>query len=198
VIASTLAGFLTSLVLITAIGAQNAFLLRQGLRRVHVVPVVVTFAVSDAVLIAVGIAGLGAAVEHRPAVLHAMRWAGVAFLAGYAVVAARRALRPGALTASDGRTTTLRATLLMCLGFTYLNPHVYLDTVLLLGAVAHQHAYRWLFGAGAALASIVWFTGLGVGARRLAPLLARPAAWRVLDGLIAAVMAGLAAILAFG
>ena len=188
---SLLAGFAASLVLIVAIGAQNAFVLRQGLRREHVLPVVVVCAVSDLALITAGIAGLGAVVAARPAAVTVIRWAGAAFLLGYAVLAAKRALKPAALDPTDRAPATLRATLLTCLALTYLNPHVYLDTVLLLGSVAQQHPHRWLFGLGAAAASVVWFAGLGLGARKLAPVLARPAAWRVLDGSIALVMAGL-------
>ncbi|MEV4703848.1 LysE/ArgO family amino acid transporter [Actinoplanes sp. NPDC049316] len=192
---SALAGFAASVVLIVAIGAQNAFVLRQGLRREHVLPVVVVCAVSDLALITAGIAGLGAVVAARPVAVTVIRWAGAAFLLAYAVTAAKRALRPATLSPTGRGPATLRATLLTCLALTYLNPHVYLDTVLLLGAVAQQHPHRWFFGLGAAAASAVWFTGLGLGARRLAPVLARPAAWRVLDGLIAAVMAGLAVAL---
>ena len=189
---SVLAGFAASVALIVAIGAQNAFVLRQGLRREHVLVVVLTCALSDLALILAGIGGLGAVISARPTVVIAVRWAGAAFLLGYALLAARRALRPSALTPADRAPSTLRATLLTCLAFTYLNPHVYLDTVLLLGSIAQQHAHRWLFGLGAAAASLVWFTALGAGARRLAPILARPAAWRVLDGFIALVMAVIA------
>ena len=190
-LASALAGFAASVVLIVAIGAQNAFVLRQGLRREHVLPVVVVCAVSDLALITAGIAGLGAVVAARPAAVTVIRWAGAVFLLGYAVLAAKRAVKPAALAPTDRGPATLRATLLTCLALTYLNPHVYLDTVLLLGSVAQQHPHRWLFGLGAAAASAVWFTGLGLGARRLAPVLAKPVAWRILDGLIAAVMAAL-------
>ncbi|GAB7040267.1 MULTISPECIES: LysE/ArgO family amino acid transporter [Catenuloplanes] len=196
--ASVLAGFGFSLTLIVAIGAQNAFVLRQGLRREHVLAVVAVCAVSDAVLITAGIAGLGALLERAPAALTAVRWAGAAFLLGYAALAARRALRPGTLTPLDRPPATLRATLLACLAFTFLNPHVYLDTVVLLGTIANQDPNQWLFGTGAAAASAVWFTALGFGAVRLAPLLARPAAWRAVDALIAAVMTALAVTLLLG
>ncbi|MBQ0902893.1 LysE family transporter [Micromonospora sp. U21] len=195
---SAIAGFSISIALIVAIGAQNAFVLRQGLRREHVVPVVLTCAASDALLITAGVAGVGTLVTGRPGVLTAIRWGGATFLLCYAALAARRALRPGALLPTERPPTTLRATLLACAAFTYLNPHVYLDTVLLLGGVAQQHPHRWVFGAAAALASVVWFTALGAGAQRLAPLLARAAAWRVLDAVIAIVMAGLAAALLLG
>jgi L-lysine exporter family protein LysE/ArgO len=195
VISSALAGFAASAVLIIAIGAQNAFVLRQGLRREHVLPVVLTCAFSDLALILAGIAGLGAVITARPTAVLVVKWVGAVFLLGYAVLAAKRALKPAALTPSDRGPATLRATLLTCLAFTYLNPHVYLDTVLLLGSVAQQHAHRWIFGLGAAVASLAWFTALGAGAHRLAPILARPVAWRVLDGLIAVVMTGIAVTL---
>ena len=195
---SALAGFAASAVLIVAIGAQNAFVLRQGLRREHVLPVVLICAVSDLALILAGIAGLGAVVAARPDAVTVIRWVGAAFLLTYAVLATRRALRPAALDPAGRAPATLRATLLTCLALTYLNPHGYLDTVLLLGSVAQQHPHRWLFGLGAAAASLTWFTALGAGARRLAPLLGRPAAWRFLDGLIAVIMLGVAANLLFG
>jgi L-lysine exporter family protein LysE/ArgO len=198
VIASAVAGFFAALALIAAIGAQNAFVLRQGLRREHVVAVVSVCAASDALLIAAGIGGLGALIADRPVLLAVIKWGGAAFLFGYAILAARRAWRPGVLTPADRPPASLRATLLTCLAFTYLNPHVYLDTVLLLGAVAQQHRYQWVFGAGAMLASAVWFTALGVGARKLAPVLAKPTAWRVLDGLVAALMTAMALSLLLG
>ena len=195
---SALAGFGFSLALIVAIGAQNAFVLRQGLRREHVGAVVAICATADALLMTAGIAGLGALVAGVPVVLTAIRWGGAAFLLAYAVLAARRALRPAGLSPLDRPPAGLRATLLTCLAFTFLNPHVYLDTVVLLGAVAQQDPQRWVFGAGAAAGSVVWFAGLGLGARWLAPVLSRPGAWRVLDGLIAAVMTALAASLLLG
>ncbi|WP_076471122.1 LysE/ArgO family amino acid transporter [Micromonospora avicenniae] len=197
-LSSAAAGFSVSIALIVAIGAQNAFVLRQGLRREHVVPVVLTCAASDALLIGAGIAGVGTLVTGRPVLLTTIRWGGAAFLLCYAALAARRALRPGALVPTDRPPATLGATLLACIAFTYLNPHVYLDTVLLLGGIAQQHPHRWLFGVGATLASAVWFTALGGAAHRLAPLLARRAAWRVLDGVIATLMAGLALALLLG
>ncbi|MEG3634697.1 LysE/ArgO family amino acid transporter [Micromonospora palythoicola] len=192
---SVVAGFSLSIALIVAIGAQNAFVLRQGLRREHVVPVVLTCALSDALLIGVGIAGVGSIVAGRPVLLTAIRWGGAAFLLGYAALAARRALRPAALTPADRPPARLGPTLLACLAFTYLNPHVYLDTVLLLGGVAQQHPHRWLFGVGAASASVFWFAALGAGAYRLAPLLARRRVWQVLDGVIAVVMIAVAVAL---
>ena len=192
---SALAGFAASAALIVAIGAQNAFVLRQGLRREHVLVVVTTCALSDLMLILAGIGGLGAVVTARPDAVTAVRWVGAAFLVAYAMLAARRAMRPAALNPTERAPATLRGTLLTCLALTYLNPHVYLDTVLLLGSVAQQHPHRWIFGIGAATASLAWFTVLGAGAHRLAPLLARPAAWRMLDGLIAVVMLSVAVVL---
>jgi len=188
VLTSAFAGFAASVVLIVAIGAQNAFVLRQGLRREHVLPVVLTCALSDLALILAGIAGLGAVIAAQPTAVTVIKWVGAAFLFGYAALAAKRAVRPSGLRPTDRAPATLRATLLTCLALTYLNPHVYLDTVLLLGSVAQQHPHRWVFGIGAAAASLVWFTALGAGAHKLAPVLARPAAWRILDGLIAVVM----------
>jgi L-lysine exporter family protein LysE/ArgO len=195
---SVLAGFGFSLALIVAVGAQNAFVLRQGLRREHVLPVVAVCVAADAALMTAGIAGLGPVLSGAPAALAAARWGGAAFLLGYAVLAARRALRPVALTPLDRPPATLRATVLACLAFTFLNPHVYLDTVVLLGTLAHHDAHRWAFGTGAATASLLWFAGLGLGAGRLAPLLARPAAWRVVDAAVATVMAALGVALAAG
>ncbi|MEV4846663.1 LysE/ArgO family amino acid transporter [Micromonospora matsumotoense] len=195
---SVLAGFGFSLALIVAIGAQNAFVLRQGLRREHVLPVVAVCVAADATLMTAGIAGLGALLTGSPAVLAAVRWGGVAFLLGYAVLAARRSLRPTALTPLTRPPATRRATLLACLAFTFLNPHVYLDTVVLLGTVAHQDPNRWAFGVGAVTASLIWFAGLGLGARRLGPLLAHPAAWRVIDATIAVIMVAVAASVAVG
>ncbi len=193
-----LAGFGTGISLIAAIGAQNAFVLRQGLRREHVLAIVAICAVSDALLIAAGVAGVGALVQQLPVVLTVVSWLGVIFLVTYGMIAARRAFAPGALTADvSGPPMTLARTLAICLAFTWLNPHVYLDTVLLVGSIASGHGDgRWLFGAGAILSSLAWFVALGFGARLLRGVFARPTAWRVLDAVIAAVMVALAANLA--
>ncbi|SSC23253.1 Amino acid exporter protein, LeuE-type, partial [Klenkia terrae] len=198
--AAALAGVGLGLSLIVAIGAQNAFVLRQGLRREHVAAVVAVCAVSDVVLILAGVAGTGAVLERVPWLVTVVRVAGALFLAGYAVLAARRALRPTALAAEAGGARASRGAVLgTALALTWLNPHVYLDTVLLLGSVAGTHgADRWWFAVGACAASLLWFTGLGYGARALRPVFARPAAWRVLDGVIAVVMAALAASLLLG
>ena len=188
-----LIGFATSLSLIVAIGAQNAFVLRQGIRREHVLPVVLVCAVSDAVLISAGITGLGAFLTSRPAALTVTRFGGAAFLLAYGAFAARRAFRSRTMAASGQPPAALGPVLLTCLGFTYLNPHVYLDTVVLLGALANQHGTggRWWFGTGAVAASFTWFFALGFLARRLGPLFARPLSWRLLDGTIATVMVAL-------
>ena len=183
-------GFATSAALIVAIGAQNAFVLRQGLARAHVLPVVLVCALSDALLITLGVAGLGALVQASPVLLDVARYGGAAFLIVYGAASARRALSDHALAGGGRASTNLGAALAACLAFTYLNPHCWLDTVVLLGAVATQRpaAERASFGGGAVLASAVWFFALGYGARLLAPLFARPLAWRLLDATIALVM----------
>ncbi|MFF0697820.1 LysE/ArgO family amino acid transporter [Streptomyces tendae] len=184
------AGFGTGLSLIVAIGAQNAFVLRQGVRRDAVLAVVGICALSDAVLIALGVGGVGAVVVAWPGALTAVGWIGGAFLLCYGALAARRVFRPsGALRADGDAAGSRRRAVLTCLALTWLNPHVYLDTVFLLGSVAADRGpLRWTFGLGAAVASLVWFAALGFGARYLGRFLARPAAWRVLDGLVAATM----------
>ncbi|GGP62777.1 LysE/ArgO family amino acid transporter [Streptomyces calvus] len=194
-------GFGTGLSLIVAIGAQNAFVLRQGIRRHAVLAVVGICALSDAALIALGVGGVGAVVVAWPGALTAVGWIGGAFLLGYGALAARRVLRPGtAGLATDGEAAgSRRRAVLTCLAMTWLNPHVYLDTVFLLGSVAADHgAQRWTFGLGAVLASVCWFAALGFGARLLSRFLARPAAWRVLDGLVAATMIALGLTLIAG
>jgi len=196
-----LAGFGSGLSLIAAIGAQNAFVLRQGIRREHVLPVVVVCIASDALLILAGVAGFGALTSQAPWLLVAARLGGAAFLLVYAVFAARRALRPAALTVEEDagpvggkRRPGPQAAVLTVAALTWLNPHVYLDTVVLLGSLASAQGDpgRWLFAVGAAVASLVWFSALGFGARGLRRFFARPASWRVLDGLVAVVMAALA------
>ena len=189
-----LAGFATSLSLIVAIGAQNAFVLRQGLRREHVLPVVLTCALSDALLISGGIAGLGALLTSSPLALSIAKYGGAVFLFTYAVIAARRAVNPGVMSPADHAPAALRSVLLTCLGFTYLNPHVYLDTVVLLGSLANQRGTdgRWAYGLGAVAASFGWFFTLCFLARKLGPIFARPRAWQFLDGAIALVMTTLA------
>ena len=226
-------GLITGLSLIVAIGAQNAFVLRLGIegRNRVIVPVVLICALSDAVLILAGVLGMGALVKTAPTAMIVVRILGAAFLIGYAVFAARRALRPGALVVAEtpGRAATdteasavgssrtagaatvvsgrvgvaartgTKVAVTTALALTWLNPHVYLDTVVFLGAVASQQlpSERWWWAGGAMLGSVLWFAGLGFGARLLRPVFARPGAWRVLDASIAVVMLILGLKLAF-
>ena len=193
---SATTGFLTGLSLIVAIGAQNAFVLRQGLRREHVFAIVLFAAVSDAILIVVGIAGLGALIQSYPLALEVIRYFGAAYLIWFGVSALRRALKPGALEAELGSGISLGKALATVAALTYLNPHVYLDTVILLGGIGNQFgAERWLFAAGAATASFVWFFSLGYFAKLLSRFVSSPKFWRVLDGFIALVMFSIAVLL---
>ncbi len=192
---SLLTGLLTGLSLIIAIGAQNAYVLRQGLARQHIGVVVAICAVSDLVLIVAGVAGVGALVRSHPTLLTVLRWAGAAYLVWFGVrsiLAARKAhgLTVNVLPAKS-------SIVLTTLALTWLNPHVYLDTVLMLGNIANQHgpAGRWWFAVGACIGSIVWFTGLGYGARAASGWIGRPAVWRVLDVLIGLTMITIAVIL---
>jgi L-lysine exporter family protein LysE/ArgO len=194
-------GFAMSLVLIVAIGAQNAYVLRQGLRREHVAAVVLFCALSDALLIGLGVAGMAQALQGRPTLATMLAACGAVFLLLYGLRALRRSREPGALRASAGGSTALSraAALAQAAGFTLLNPHVYLDTVLLVGLAGAQHAgmHKAWFVAGAARASASWFAALGFGARLLAPVFARPRAWQLLDALIGVTMLALAAMLAW-
>ena len=197
-LSAALSGFLLGASLIIAIGAQNAFILRQGLLRRHVFILCLICATSDAALIALGVGGLGTLVSQAPTLITAVTIGGVLFLGAYAAVAFRRALHPAGMKASASTGGSLKAAVAACLAFTFLNPHVYLDTVVLLGSLSarFEGAGRIAYGAGAALASFVWFFGLGYGARLLEPVFAKPAAWRVLDIIIGLVMAALAVSLA--
>ena len=195
------AGFGTGLSLIVAIGAQNAFVLRQGIRRDAVLAVVGICALSDALLITLGVGGVGAVVVAWPGALTLVGWIGGGFLLCYGVLAARRVLRPASsgLRAEGEVTGSRKRAVLTCLAMTWLNPHVYLDTVFLLGSVAADRGpLRWTFGLGAVLASLCWFAALGFGARLLSRFLARPRAWRVLDGLVATTMIALGLTLVAG
>ena len=184
-----LTGLLTGLALIVAIGAQNAFLLRQGIRGEHVLPVVLTCLVSDVVAITAGVAGLGVVLERWPAVLPVAQVLGGVYLIGFGVHAAMRAWRPAGLEAGGGGVATAGRAVLLTLALTWLNPHFYLDAVLMLGTVANSFGTdRWWFLGGTLTASVLWFFGLGYGARLLRGLFARPVAWRVLDSTIAVVM----------
>jgi L-lysine exporter family protein LysE/ArgO len=200
VLDSTATGLLTGLSLIVAIGAQNAYVLRQGLAREHVGIVVAICALSDLVLIVAGVAGIGRVVEHAPWVLDVVRWLGVAFLTWYGVSSLRRARKHEALRADERTTVSRRGVAGRAIALTWLNPHVYLDTVLLLGTIANHEGPtgRWWFALGAGAGSVLWFCGLGFGARFASPLLARPRAWQVLDVLIGVVMLLIALQLATG
>lgn len=184
-----IAGFSLGFSLILAIGAQNAFVLRQGLRRAHVLPVVLTCAISDAALIVLGVTSFGWVSARFPLVAPVFVWGGAAFLVVYGALHFRDAWRGGARLEAGGEAQSLRRAILTVLALTWLNPHVYLDTVILLGSVSTEYGERaWVFGLGAALSSFVFFFSLGYGARALAPVFARPLAWRALDVLIGVVM----------
>lgn len=208
------AGFGLGLSLIIAIGAQNLFVLRQGIRREHVLVVALLCAASDAVLIVIGVSGIGMVLQAVPWLIDVVRWAGALFLVTYGVLAARRAWRPGHATLAVNENggaaasasspepagnsagvltrTRLVPVVLTCLALTWLNPHVYIDTVFLLGSIASTHGDgRWLFAAGAVTASVVWFFCLAFGARLLGRVLSTERAWRILDAIIAVVMVGL-------
>jgi L-lysine exporter family protein LysE/ArgO len=181
--------------LIVAIGAQNAFVLRQGLRREQVGAVVLFCAASDALLTSAGVLGMAQALGRSPLLARALAVAGALFLAHYGLQALRRARHPQPLTAAGpGQALSRGAALAQAAAFTLLNPHVYLDTVLLMGSIGAQHpaALQGWFIAGVSSASLIWFVLIGYGARWLAPVFARPRAWQLLDGLIGLTMAVLA------
>ncbi|HZU63703.1 MAG TPA: LysE family transporter [Novosphingobium sp.] len=193
-----LAGFALCAALIVAIGAQNLFVLRQGLLRAHVGPIVLFCIAADVALIGAGVGGVAAALRALPQLTLGLTLGGAAFLAWYGVQALQRMAAGEAVTVAAGQAQPLAGALAAVAGFTFLNPHVYLDTMLLMGAAgaAWPAPLRPLFVAGAGSASALWFVALGYGARLLAPVFARPAAWRVLDGLVGATMLALAASLA--
>jgi L-lysine exporter family protein LysE/ArgO len=200
VLDSLTAGLLTGLSLIVAIGAQNAYVLRQGLAREHVGLVVAICALSDLVLITAGVAGIGRIVEHAPWALEVVRWLGVAFLTWYGVSSLLRARKPGSLHAEERTTVSRRGVAARAFALTWLNPHVYLDTVLLLGTIANHEGPtgRWWFAGGAAVASVLWFCSLGFGARYASRFLSSARAWQVLDVLIGLTMLAIAVKLAAG
>lgn len=184
-----LTGLLTGLALIVAVGAQNAFLLRQGIRGEQVLPIVLTCLLSDVVAITAGVAGLGVVLERWPSVLPVAQVLGGLYLIAFGIHAAMRAWRPTALTTEGGASLTVGKAIVLTLALTWLNPHFYLDAVLMLGTVANSFGEdRWWFLSGTLLASLLWFFGLGYGARLLRGLFARPSAWRVLDSGIAVLM----------
>lgn len=190
-------GFLLSAALIMAIGAQNLFVLRQGLKREHVGPVILFCGSADALLIAAGVAGVGAFLTAIPQLTFFLTIGGAAFLGWYGIKALRRMAAPEAMAVASNGSISLGGAMAATAGFTFLNPHVYLDTVLLMGAAgsAQPAALRPIFVAGAVAASFTWFAALGYGARLLLPLFARPMAWRVLDAIVGITMLSLAASL---
>lgn len=192
-----LTGFLTGLSLIVAIGAQNAFVLRQGLLKKHVLPIVLICAFSDAALIVLGVLGLGSLITLLPWLLEVIRWVGVAFLVWYGSTSLRRFMKNESLKAAEAGSGTLKQTVLTVLALTYLNPHVYLDTVIFIGSIANQFQEdKWFFVMGAVTASFVWFFSLGFGAKKASVLVSKPKFWKILDIFIAAVMFSLAITLA--
>ena len=188
-------GFFASLSLILAIGAQNAFVLRQGLRREHIGVVIAICAISDALLIVLGILGLGALIISLPVLVEIFRYGGAAYLFWFGISALRRAQKPDVLEASKQKISGLRSVVITTLAITYLNPHVYIDTVILLGSIANQFADRWVFAIGAILASASWFISLGLGAKLLGKYVSKPWFWRALDLFIALVMFSIAGLL---
>jgi L-lysine exporter family protein LysE/ArgO len=197
--AAAATGAALGLGLIVAIGAQNAFVLRQGLRREHVGAIVAFCALADAALMVAGVAGLAGVLGRNPLLATVLTAGGALFLLVYGVRALQRSRHPAALLAAEGPAAiSLQSALAQTAAFTFLNPHVYLDTVLLVGSVGAQYrdGLQWWFAAGAALSSLLWFTSLGYGARLLAPVFARPRAWQWLDAVIGLVMLVLAVLLA--
>ena len=191
-------GLLTGLSLIIAIGAQNAFVIRQGLTKKHVLLVVAICAISDALLILLGVAGLGALISGLPWLLEIIRWFGVAYLTWFGIRSIRSAFKTQVLDASGVQSGSAKTVVLSVLGFTFLNPHVYLDTVILLGSIGNQFGQdKWWFALGAAVSSILWFSSIGFGARAASRFMAKPVFWKILDLVIAAVMFGIAILLAF-
>ena len=181
-------GFALGFSLILAIGAQNAFILRAGILRRHVLPLVLVCAISDAVLIVAGVAGFSALVQTYPAIVDYLRYFGAAFLVFYGLRAFLAAIRAGSAMQSGAEENDLGKSIAICLMLTWLNPHVYLDTVVLVGSLAAQSADPWVFGVGAISASFVFFLALGYGARFFAPLFQNPRAWKILDFVIALIM----------
>ena len=193
-----LPGLLTGLSLIIAIGAQNAFVIRQGLTKKHVLLVVAICAISDALLILLGVAGLGALISGLPWLLEVIRWFGVAYLTWFGIRSIRSAFKTQTLDASGAQSASAKTVVLSVLGFTFLNPHVYLDTVILLGSIGNQFGQdKWWFALGGAVASILWFSSIGFGAKAASRFMSKPVFWKVLDLVIAAVMFGIAILLAF-
>ena len=191
-------GLLTGLSLIIAIGAQNAFVIRQGLTKKHVFLVVAICAVSDALLILLGVAGLGALIAGLPWLLETIRWFGVAYLTWFGIKSLMSAFKSQSLDATGMQSASAKTVVLSVLGFTFLNPHVYLDTVILLGSIGNQFGQdKWWFALGGAVASVLWFSSIGFGAKAASRFMSKPVFWKVLDSVIAAVMFSIAIMLAF-
>jgi L-lysine exporter family protein LysE/ArgO len=191
-------GLLTGLSLIIAIGAQNAFVIRQGLTRKHVFLVVAICAISDVLLILLGVAGLGALISGLPWLLETIRWFGVAYLTWFGIKSLMSAFKSQSLEATGLQSAGAKTVVLSVLGFTFLNPHVYLDTVILLGSIGNQFGQdKWWFALGAAVGSVLWFSSIGFGAKAASRFMSKPVFWKVLDSVIAAVMFGIAIMLAF-
>ncbi len=190
-------GFLTGLSLIIAIGAQNAFVIRQGLSRSHVLLVVLVCAASDALLIFLGTGGLGTLIQSKPDLLEFIRWFGVLYLSWFGLKSLRSVFSSQSLEVEDGASSTMKTAIFSVLGFTFLNPHVYLDTVILLGSIANQFEDdRWFFALGASTGSFVWFAAIGFGAKAASRFMSRPIFWKILDSIIALVMFSVAIFLA--
>lgn len=191
-------GFLTGLSLIIAIGAQNAFVIRQGLLRQHVLLIVSICAISDAALIFLGTGGLGTLIQSKPSLLEFIRWFGVIYLTWFGIRSLRSVFKNQSLNAGEGSTISKSKVVGTCLALTFLNPHVYLDTVILLGSIANQfEENRWFFAIGGAIASVVWFSAIGFGARAASRFMSKPVFWKILDSIIATVMFTIAITLAF-
>jgi L-lysine exporter family protein LysE/ArgO len=191
-------GFLAGLSLIIAIGAQNAFVIRQGLTKKYVLLTVLICACSDALLIALGASGLGALIKSNKDLLEFVRWFGVAYLLWFAFKSARSAFKSATLNSAGEASADKRSVVLTVLALTFLNPHVYLDTVILLGSISNQFGSdKWFFVTGAIIASFLWFTSIGFGAKSASRFMSRPIFWKILDSLIAAIMLSIAAFLAF-
>ena len=191
-------GFLAGLSLIIAIGAQNAFVIRQGLTKKFVLLTVLICAFSDALLIALGASGLGALIKANKNILELVRWFGVAYLLWFAFKSARSAFKKEVLNTAGEASADKKSVILTVLGLTFLNPHVYLDTVILLGSISNQFGSdKWFFVTGAIIASFIWFTSIGFGAKSASRFMSRPIFWKILDSLIAVIMLSIAVFLAF-
>ncbi len=191
-------GLLAGLSLIIAIGAQNAFVIRQGLTKKFVLLTVLICAISDALLIALGASGLGALIKSNKNILEFVRWFGVIYLLWFAFKSAKSVFKKEVLNSAGEASANRKSVILTVLALTFLNPHVYLDTVILLGSISNQFGSdKWFFVIGAMLASLIWFTAIGFGAKSASRFMSQPIFWKILDSIIALVMVSIAAFLAF-